>query len=211
MTFAILCEQSGRVRDALRAAGHHAVSFDMLPSDTPGPHIQGDIKDFEEYILLFDAIIAFPPCTYLSCVGNRAMKERPARRLLRQKAFEFVMWIWNMPHKYVCIENPKGYFNTHFKKPTQIIQPYYFGDCEMKTTCLWMRGFPPLIHSEGDMFYDRTHTEKPKPKYICQGEKSKGKKIYFIESHPGGKKSAIIRATTFPGIAQAMADQWGKL
>jgi len=208
MTFAILCERSGRVRDALRAAGHHAVSFDLEPSDASGLHIQGDIRDFEEYILLFDAVIAFPPCTFLSNVGNRAMKEKPARRLLRQKAFEFVMWIWNMPHKYVCIENPKGYLNTHWRKPDQIIQPYYFGDREMKTTCLWLRGFPPLIHSEGDMFFERTHTKKPEPKYILKHGKKSGQKVYFTESKPGGKKSAIVRATTFPGIAAAMASQW---
>lgn len=215
MNIAVLCEKSGRVRDAFTKCGHNAVSFDKLPSDTPGKHIQGDCRDFEEYILLFDMVIAFPECRYLSTVGNAWMC--PEREIKRQEAFEFVMWINSLygkgKIKYMCIENPTGYLNSHWRKPDQIIHPWYFGDREMKRTCLWLQGLPPLQHyAEDDLFHQKTHTEKPEPYYLIKDNRKKAKqKVYFTESRPGGKNSAIVRATTFPGIAQAMADNWGRL
>jgi hypothetical protein len=222
MRFAILCERSGIVRDAFIAAGHIAVSFDIEQSDRTGPHIQGDIRDFEEYILLFDVIIAFPPCTYLSSVGNRAMKEKPARRLQRKKAYDFCMWIWGLNVKRKCIENPVGYLNGRFPSPDpenpdksivkkpQIIHPWYFGDREMKKTCLFLDELPPLIHSEGDMFYERTHTDKPEPYYQHKQGKKKGQNVYFVEAQTPSKDRQKIRAETFPGVANAMT-QWGNL
>jgi site-specific DNA-cytosine methylase len=201
---AILCEKSGKVRDAFIKRGHDAISCDIEPTRSPGPHMQGDCKnyDWSDY----DLIIAHPPCTFLSVVANRALKENPDRIYDRFYAFDFFMWCYYLPAKKICVENPKGYINSHFRKPDQIIQPYFFGDPEMKTTCLWLRGLPSLIHAETDeLFFKKTHVEKPKPKYICNGEKSKGKKIYFVESNPGKEK----RSETFPGIANAMAKQWG--
>ncbi len=216
MRVAVICEHSGRVRDAFATRGHYAISCDILPSATPGEHIQGDCRDYRSLWESMDLIICHPPCTFLSNVANRALKEKPARRLQRKKAYDFCMWLWNLKVPKLCLENPKGFLNNRFPegapiKP-QIIQPYYFGDREMKTTCLWLRGLPPLQHySENDLFHQQTHTEKPEPKYICQGEKSKGKKIYFVEGVNGvsGAERAKIRSTTFFGIAAAMADQWG--
>jgi len=212
MRVAVLCEVSGRVRDAFLAAGHDAISCDIEPSESPGPHIQGDCRDYDwsEY----DLIVAHPPCTYLSNVGNRAMKEDQTgqRKRKRYEAFIFFMWCYNLPVKMICVENPKGYINSHFRKPDQIIQPYFFGDREMKTTCLWLRGLSPLIHSEqDDLFFSKTHVEKPEPKYILKSGKKKGQKVYFTEAHPGNsnKEASKNRSRTFPGIAAAMAAQWG--
>lgn len=213
MNVAVLCERSGRVRDAFAALGHYAISCDLQQSDTPGNHIQGDCRNYVWNS--FDIIIAHPPCTYLSVVANRAMKEKPARRLLQKKAFEFFMWCYWLPAKIgVCIENPVGYVNSHFRKPDQIIHPWFFGDREMKKTCLWLRGLPPLQHyAENDLFHQRTHTEKPEPKYIQVGGVRDGKKRYYTDSISGWdkEKRQNIRSATFPGIAQAMADNWGKL
>lgn len=207
MKVAVLCEFSGIVRDAFIARGHDAVSCDIEPTERPGPHIQGDCRDYDWSG--YDLVIAHPPCTYLSSVGNRAMKENPARIIDRQKALAFFLWCYYLPVKYICVENPVGYVNSHFKKPDQIIQPYFFGDSEMKTTCLWLRGLPPLIHAEQDeLFFNRTAIRKPAPKYQHKNGKKKGQNVYFVESLGGDAKA---RSRTFPGIAQAMAEQWGNL
>jgi len=211
MKVAVLCEFSGIVRDAFIQAGHDAVSCDLEPSERPGPHIQGDCKNYDWSG--YDLIIAHPPCTYLSVVANRAMKENPKRKIYRYLAFDFFIWCYNLPVKMICVENPKGYINSHFRKPDQIIQPYFFGDSEMKTTCLWLRGLPPLIHAEKDeLFFKKTHVKKPEPKSILKSGKKRGQKVYFTESHPGNnnKEASKNRSRTFPGIAAAMAEQWGR-
>ena len=214
MKVAILCEFSGIVRDSFINHGHDAISCNLLPTERLGPHIQGDCRfyDWSGY----DLIIAHPPCQYLSCVANRAMKEdrNGQRKIKRYLAFDFFMWCYYLPVKMVCVENPKGYVNSHFRKPDQIIQPYFFGDPEMKTTCLWLRKLPPLIHSEkNDLFFKRTHCKKPEPKYILRNGKKKGQKVYFTESHPGNNdiEASKNRSKTFPGIGDAMAEQWGIL
>lgn len=210
MKVAIFCEFSGIVRDAFIKLGHDAISCDLEPTESPGPHIQGDCRDYDWSG--YDLIIAHPPCTYLSVVANRAMKEHPERIIDRQKALSFFLWCYYLPVKKVCVENPVGYINSQFRKPDQIIQPYYFGDREMKTTCLWLRGLPPLIHSaENDLFHRRTHTEKPEPYYIHKSGRKKGCNVYYTEMQGLKKDRAKIRSRTFPGIAKAMAEQWGKL
>jgi len=208
MKVAVLCEFSGIVRDTFLARGHDAISCDLEPTEKPGPHIQGDCRnyDWSDY----DLIIAHPPCTYLSSVGNGWMKVKPKRKEKRYLAFDFFMWCYYLENKKgnmkVCIENPRGYINSHFRKPDQIIQPFYWGDPEMKTTCLWLKRLPPLIHAEQDtLFMKKTSCGKPEPKRISNGKKTKGKKIYFVESNPGKK----ARSRTFQRIAAAMAEQWG--
>jgi len=207
MRVAVLCEYSGIVRNAFIKNGHDAISCDILPTESEGPHIKDDCRNYNW--LGYDLIIVHPPCTYLSVVANRAMKEDVTgeRKIKRFEAFDFFMWCYYLPCKKICIENPIGYVNSHFRKPDQIIQPYYFGDSEMKTTCLWLRGLKSLIHIEkNDLFFKKTHTEKPLPKYQHKHGKKKGQNVYFTESLSNNSK---LRSKTFPGIAKAMADQWG--
>lgn len=204
MRVAVLCEFSGIVRDAFINQGHDAISCDLEPTERPGPHIQGDCRQYDWSG--YDLIIAHPPCTYLSSVGNGWMKVKPKRKQKRFEAFDFFLWCYYLSVEKVCVENPKGYINSHFKKPDQIIQPYFWGDSEMKTTCLWLRGLPPLIHAEQDeLFLKKTHTEKPEPKYQLKQGKKKGQNVYFVESLGGNSKA---RSRTFPGIAKAMSIQW---
>ena len=205
MKILVACEYSGIVRDAFLKKGHDAISCDLLPTESPGPHIQGDCREYDWSG--YDLIIAHPPCTYLSVVGNRAMKENPNRIIDRQKALAFFLWCYYLPVKKVCVENPVGYVNSQFRKPDQIIQPYYFGDPEMKTTCLWLRGLPALIHAEQDeLFFKKSHCGKPAPKYQHKNGKKKGQNVYYTESLSNRWKE---RSKTFPGIANAMAEQWG--
>ena len=207
MKVAVLCEFSGIVRDAFISRGHDAISCDLEPTEKPGPHIQGDCRDYDWSG--YDLIIAHPPCTYLSVVANRAMKEDKTgqRKIKRFLAFDFFMWCYYLPCKKVCVENPKGYVNSHFRKPDQIIQPWYWGNPEWKTTCLWLRGLSPLIYAEQEeLFFQKTACKKPEPKYQHKQGKKKGQNVYFVESLSGNSKE---RSKFFPGPAKAMAKQWG--
>lgn len=211
MRVAVLCEFSGIVRDAFLARGHEAISCDLEPTEKPGPHIRGDCRDYDWSD--YDLIIAHPPCTYLSSVGNGLFKKYPERNGKRFLAFDFCIYIWNLTVEKLCMENPVGYLNSHFQKPNQIVQPYYFGDPEQKTTCLWLRGLPLLIHiKEDDLFFKKTHTKKPRPTAYYKTGPQKGKPMYFVDAMSGSnKKKKKTRSRTFPGIAAAMAEQWGSL
>ena len=164
-------------------------------------------------------IIAFPPCTYLTNAGTRhfslkcSTQEKIEKRLkLREEAAEFFMQFANADCDKIAIENPVGYMNGHWRKADQIIHPYYFAkskyDTEnyhQKRTCLWLKGLPKLNKV--------IELPKPEPMYICEGEKCKGKKIGWCEGmrniKGGQKERAKARSKTFPGIAKAMAEQWG--
>nr|DAG56052.1 MAG TPA: tRNA (cytosine(38)-C(5))-methyltransferase [Caudoviricetes sp.] len=160
----VACEESQRVCIEFRKLGFNAFSCDIraCSGDHPEWHIQGDVikvmqaYDFETMTLErhaihgWDCMIAFPPCTYLTNTGNRwfnverygeKARERIAQRI---KAREFFMRLYNANIKHIAIENPIGHINTAFRKPDQIIQPYFFGDPERKSTCLWLKGLPPL-------------------------------------------------------------------
>lgn len=197
MRILVACEMSGRVREAFSAAGHDAWSCDILPTETPGNHIQGDVLAVLHDG--WDMMIAHPPCTYLSVAGNRWLKQ-PGRTESRQEAYEFVMRLWEAPIERVAIENPLGYLNTAWRKPDQTIHPYYFGDPFRKRTCLWLRGLPCLLWS-------RSGAIEPAPMFYSKGEKTKGKPIHWCEGI--GSRGSKDRSRTFPGIAAAMADQWG--
>ncbi len=204
MKILIACEFSGIVRDAFIAQGHDAMSCDLLPTEKPGPHYQGNVFDIIHYD--WDLMIAHPPCTYLSYAANRVWNN-PGRAKKREKALQFFLSFYNADIEKICIENPMGYPNTAFRKPDQIIHPYYFGGHDLKRTCLWLKNLPPLIHCiENELFYNKTHSKKPDPIYISP----KGKKEYFTTmGNFEGKNRAKKRAKTFQCIAAAMAAQWG--
>lgn len=196
MRILIGCEYSGVVRDAFRAAGHDAVSCDLLPSQTPGPHFQCDI--FEVIEQRWDAAIFFPPCTFLCSSGLHWNTRRPGRAVETEKALKFVAALLNADVPAIALENPIGCISTRIRKYNQIIQPYQFGDDASKSTCLWLKNLPPL-----------RPTQYVEPRIIS------GKKRWSNQTDSGQNRlgpsetRALDRAKTYPGIAAAMADQWG--
>lgn len=201
MKILIACEFSGIVREAFAKRGHNAWSCDLLPTELPlGHHLQLnvlDILDGNDW----DLMIAHPPCTYLSYAGIKHWNKR-GRLKKRKEAMIFFMALYNAPIKRICIENPVGYPNTIFRKPDQIIHPYYFGEPIQKRTCLWLKNLPLLD-------YSKTIITKPEPLYICKGKKCFGKKIHWTEGIKGVKNRSMERSRSFQGIADAMAEQWG--
>ncbi len=189
MKILIACEYSGRVRDAFIAKGHDAMSCDIEPTDSPGPHYQGDVRDILDDN--WDMVIAFPPCTHLAVSGAKhfAQKRADGRQ---QEGIDFFMLFTELKVPY-CIENPVGIMSTEWRKPDQIIQPWQFGDPFQKTTCLWLNDLPPLVH---------TNIVEKGEFYVSPS----GKKLPLWYSK---NKSAKNRSTTFQGVANAMADQWG--
>ncbi len=205
MRVLVACEFSQIVTKAFRLKGHEAFSCDILPTEgNPEWHYQGDVFDIINDN--WDLMIAHPPCTYLSYAGI-AHWNKLGRKEKRDKAMEFFMALYNSKIPKICIENPKGEPMTVFRKPDQIIQPYYFGDPHIKTTCLWLKNLKPLQYVlEKNLFFEVTSCGKPNPIYIDK----KGKKRYFTDAISGFKKDAQkLRSKTFQGIADAMADQWG--
>ena len=202
MRILIACEFSGIVRDAFCAAGHDAISCDLLPTEKPGKHFQGDVLDILND--KWDMMIAHPPCTYLTNAGN-AHTSKPGRAAKRDEAFDFFMKLANADIPKICIENPVGYVNSHWRKPDQIIHPYYFGDPKMKRTCLWLNGLPKLVYEPGKY-------PIPEPVYISTGDTTKGKKIHWTESVGKTRGTGWMeRSRTSKAIAQAMATQWSNL
>ncbi len=205
MKILIACEYSGTVRDAFAALGHDAWSCDIMPTEKPGQHYQRDVREILN--LGWDLMIAHPPCTYLSYAATRHWNQ-PGRSEKREAAMEFFMQLYNAPIPQVCIENPVGYANSIFRKPDQIIHPYYFGDKHIKRTCLWLRGLSKLWWWKADdLFGNRTMTEYPEPVYSTQRADGSIKLRHFTEANHGGHK----RSKSFDGISIAMAAQWGKV
>lgn len=181
MRVLVACEFSGTVRDAFRARGFDAVSCDLLSTEAPGPHIQGDVLDVLNDG--WDLMIAFPPCTHLAVSGARWFKDKATEQA---EGVAFFLALANAPIPCIAIENPVGIMSTRWRKPNQIIQPWQFGHGETKATCLWLKGLPKLVATnvvEGR--HGRVWREPPSP--------DRWKK----------------RSLTYPGIADAMADQWG--
>ena len=183
MRVLIACEYSGTVRDAFRAQGHDAMSCDLLPTDRPGPHYQKDVFDIIGND--WDLMIAHPPCTHLAVSGARhfAAKQADGRQAA---ALFFVQRLLDAPISRICLENPVSIISSRIRKPDQIIQPWQFGHGETKTTCLWLKGLPKLI-----------------PTDIVQG---RADRIHKMPPSPDRWK---LRSTTYQGIADAMAKQWG--
>ena len=197
----IACEESQRVTEEFRKRLFPAFSCDLIPTSGKHPewHIINDIrnvlkKDFLKYV---DLIIAFPPCTYLTVAGCRYW---PERKKEQKDAFDFFMWFVHLHEETgipMAIENPVGYVNTHYRKPDQIINPYQFGDPYAKRTCLWLFDLPKLKPTN--------ILERPENGWKNQSFDSKGKNRGFS----GDFRDPCLRSKTFPGIAKAMAKQWG--
>jgi len=194
----VACERSGIVREAFKARGHDAWSCDLEPTDIPGNHYQGDVRDY--LTLKWDLMIAHPPCTYLSSASGKILYD-VSRLPNTIKAFKFVKDLYNAPILKKCIENPVGWLNKNWKPASQIIHPYYFGDNQLKRTCLWLTNLPRL-NGLLNVAIDPIGS-KPIPVGFYNGKYKKAK--YFIMLN----RSAEVRSQTFQGIANAMADQWG--
>lgn len=181
MKVLVACEYSGRVRDAFIKAGHEAMSCDLLPTDQRGPHYQGDVADIIDKG--FDLMIAHPPCTYLAISGSRWWKDRQTEQ---KAALEFVQFLMDAPIERIAIENPVSCISTRIRKPDQYIQPWQFGHGETKKTGLWLKNLPLL-----------------KPSNIVEGREER---VHKMGPSPDRWKK---RSTTYQGIADAMAQQWG--
>lgn len=195
MKVLIACEYSGTVRDAFIKMGHDAMSCDLLPTDFPGPHYQGDVFDVIDDG--WDLMIAHPPCTYLCNSGVTWLDRIEGRRNQMRDGAEFFKKLLNCNIPKVCIENP--IMHKYAKEiiganQSQIIQPWQFGHPESKATCLWLKGLPMLTET------NNVHKEfKALPKHLAQ-------KIHYL---PPSKNRWELRSTTYKGIADAMATQWG--
>lgn len=193
MRVLIGCESSGTVRDAFLALGHDAMSCDLLPTDSPGPHYQGDIFDVIDDG--WDLGIFHPPCTHLSVSGAKhfAAKRADGRQ---QDALEFVARLMACKIPEWGLENPVSIISSHIRKPDQIIQPWQFGHEATKTTCLWLKGLP-LLTPTNIVGKGARHVTKS------------GKSLPEWYNLPPSADRWKIRSATFQGIASAMAAQWG--
>lgn len=195
------CEESQAVCKEFRKRGHEAYSCDILPCSGGHPewHIQGDV--ISQLGKGWDIMIAFPPCTDLAVSGARHFA-RKIKSGQQQAAIDFFLKVWNAPIPKKAVENPIGIMSSVLRSPDQIIHPYYFGDPEPKATCLWLSNLPKLQHfREADMFNEKTWVE---PEYITATNGRKYSRIHWL-----GGGSGHERSKTFPGIAKAMAEQWG--
>jgi hypothetical protein len=196
MRVLVACERSGRVREAFRELGHDAWSSDLEPAEDGGQHLRGDV--LEHLGAGWDLMIAHPPCTYLSRAGARWWK--CSKR--HQKALEaasFVLALWNAPIERIAIENPIGRLNRFWRYPDQTIQPWMFGHPYTKATCLWLKNLPPLMSTI--ICAERTAYLPSNTGWNAR----KGQR-----SQPGVVSGGMDASRTFPGIAKAMAEQWGE-
>jgi len=183
MRVLVACEYSGTVRDAFIGKGHDATSCDLLPTESPGPHYQGNVLD-----ILYDGwdlMIAHPPCTHLAVSGARWFKDKQREQA---DALCFVQALMDAPILKIAIENPISIISSRIRKPDQIIQPRQFGHGETKATCIWLKGLPKLT-----------------PTSIVEGREAR---VHRMPPSPDRWKE---RSRTYRGIAEAMADQWGCL
>ncbi len=215
----LACEESQTVTKLLLAKGHNAWSCDIKSCTgcRPDRHIKGSIFGLtpQGYPVLgkneynnfegWHRLIGHPPCTYLTTTANAWLKDQPkrksgklvgqARRDAVEEAKEFFLKLWNCGIEEICLENPVGVMNTIIP-PTQIIQPYFFGDSDKKRTCLWLKNLPLLVHlEEDDLFGQKTHVQAPEKSFISQ----------FAGS---GINAQAFRSKSFKGISEAIVNQW---
>jgi len=200
MRVLVACEFSGTVREAFRARGHDAVSCDLLPTEIPGPHHQGDARDVLDQG--WDMMIAFPPCTDLSVIGAAqwAAKQADGRQAA---ALALVRDLLTAPVRHIALENPVGRINTALRPPDQIIHPWQFGHPWLKRTCLWLVRLPELRP---------TGIVAPRGHWVDGGTRVAHKDRAYGDAKFGSGTDAARkseRSRTFSGIAEAMADQWG--
>lgn len=187
----VACEYSGTVRDERIAHGHDATSCDLLPSETPGPHIQGNVLDVIDHPFDFDLMVAFPPCTHLAVSGARWFRDK---RQEQEEALTFVRLLMNAEIPHIAIENPVSIISSRIRRPDQYIQPWQFGHPETKKTCLWLKGLPPLAPTND--VHDEMLALPPKERH----------RVHHMSP---GEDRWRERSRTFSGIANAMASQWG--
>ena len=178
----VACEFSGRVRDAFIKNGCDAISCDLLPTERPGPHYQGDVLDILDDG--FDLMVAHPPCTHLAVSGARWFKYKQKEQ---SEALDFVRRLLDADIPQICLENPVSIISSRIRKPDQIIQPYEYGHGETKKTCLWLKNLPKL-----------------KPTNVVDGREAR------VHNLPPSKDRGKIRSLTFQGIADAIGEQWSK-
>lgn len=183
MRVLVACESSGKVRDAFIARGHQAMSCDLLPTDRPGPHYQGDVRDVWD--ACWDLAICHPPCTALAVSGARHF-EAKWRDGRQAQGIALFMQCIRAPIPRIAVENPISVISSKIRKPDQIIQPWQFGHGETKATCLWLKNLPKLV-----------------PTNIVEGREAR------VHRMPPGPDRWKERSRTFHGIAEAMAQQWG--
>ena len=187
MRVLVACEFSGIVRDAFIARGHEALSCDLLPSERPGPHYVGDVFDVIDYP--WDLGLFYFPCTDSSVSGARHFA---AKKMDGRYYAGSALWIrgWRRAEHIprVCFEHPVSVISSLFRKPDQIIQPHDFGHGETKATCLWLRNLPPLI-----------------PTNVVEGRDNR------VHREPPSPDRWMKRSRTYAGIAEAKAEQWGRL
>jgi hypothetical protein len=196
MKVLVACEYSGRVRDAFLAQGHQAMSCDLLPTDSPGPHYQGDVMD----IIAdgWDLMVAHPPCTYLSVSGMHWTTRGLRDPKLTEDALGFARLLMDAPIERIAVENPISVISSRIRKPDQIVNPYEFGHDASKKTCLWLKNLPPL-----------------RPTQMIEPRIVNGRPRWGNQTASGQNKLAPsadrwkIRSETYEGIAKAMAAQWG--
>jgi hypothetical protein len=198
MKILLACEESQAVCKEFRSLGHEAYSNDILETSGTNPewHLQGDVRDY--LYQDWDLIIAFPPCTDLASSGA-AWFEQKRKDGRQQASIDFFMLFTQLDCQKVVIENPVGIMSSHYRKPDQIIQPHQFGDPYEKRTCLWLKGLPLL-----------KATNQVKPEARTTYESGRSMPTWYADAwgKPKADRSRI-RSKTFPGIAKAMADQWG--
>ena len=182
MKVLIACEYSGIVRDAFRALGHEAMSCDLLPTERSGPHYEGDVRNVLG--ANWDLMIAHPPCTHLAVSGARWFKDKQQEQA---DALEFVRLLLAANIPRIALENPVSIISSRIRKPDQIIQPWQFGHGETKATCLWLKNLTPL-----------------RPTNVVEGREAR---VHKMAPSPDRWKE---RSRTYKGIADAMAEQWGR-
>jgi len=186
----VACEYSGRVRDAFIRGGCEAMSCDLLPTDAPGPHYQGDVRDVLDYP--WDLMIAHPPCTDLSVSGAAWFAKKRVVGA-QQASASFFMLLAKSDIPRIAIENPVCVMSSLWRKPDQVIQPWMFGHMEQKATCLWLKGIPPLAP---------TNNVKEQ---MMQLPKNQRERLHYL---PPSEDRWKLRSETYQGIANAMAAQW---
>jgi hypothetical protein len=219
MKVLVACEESQTVCLAFRERGHEAYSCDII--DCSGGHPEWHIKDDAiktAYSGGWDLMIAHPPCTYLSYAGIKwfSLDDFGFNAIERHRkmvdAMEFFYKLWIAPIEKICIENPRG-FITKVLKPTQLINPYYFGDEFSKPTYLWLKNLPPLYHNKEITLFDDVITHVNKGEFVEHitktGKIKKDAKWYYEAISLPKEERARVRSKTFEGIAKAMASQWG--
>jgi len=208
MRVLVACEYSGRVRDAFIARGHDAMSCDLLPTDVAGPHHQGDVFDLD--LSEFDLMVAHPPCTYLTNAGVTWLHRDPDRWAKLDDGAAFFKRLLEAPIPRICVENPIMHKYAKERiggvKQSQVVQPWMFGHMEQKATCLWLKGLPllqPTNNVKAEMMA-LPDNQRQRLHYLPPNQRQR---LHYL---PPSADRWKLRSTTYQGIADAMAAQWGE-